>query len=148
MILLVLQASPRVTWQLSWTRSTPWLNQLLGCTFLYWVVGLRSRSASNNQAEYEALLAGMRLARELEAKVLTAKNDSKLVTGQVNEKYQARDPQLIAATFEKFMLLHVPRDHNERADLLAKLASTQKRGQQKLVIHESLSTPTVDRQEV
>ncbi|RDX82658.1 Retrovirus-related Pol polyprotein from transposon 17.6, partial [Mucuna pruriens] len=36
----------------------------------------------NNQAEYEALLAGMRLAQELEAKRLTAKSDSKLVTGQ------------------------------------------------------------------
>ncbi|RDX97277.1 hypothetical protein CR513_19962, partial [Mucuna pruriens] len=37
--------------------------------------------ANNNQAEYKALLAGMRLARELEAKRLTAKSDSKLITG-------------------------------------------------------------------
>ncbi|RDX72502.1 hypothetical protein CR513_48000, partial [Mucuna pruriens] len=36
--------------------------------------------ASNNQVEYKALLAGMRLAQELEAKVLTAKSDSKLIT--------------------------------------------------------------------
>ncbi|RDX65830.1 Retrovirus-related Pol polyprotein from transposon 17.6, partial [Mucuna pruriens] len=43
--------------------------------------------ASNNQAEYEALLAGMRLAQELEAKRLVAKSDSKLVTGQVNGEY-------------------------------------------------------------
>ncbi|RDX64711.1 Retrovirus-related Pol polyprotein from transposon 17.6, partial [Mucuna pruriens] len=50
--------------------------------------------ASNNQAEYEALLADMRLARELEAKRLTAKSDSKLVTKQVNGEYQAREPQL------------------------------------------------------
>ncbi|RDY10137.1 Retrovirus-related Pol polyprotein, partial [Mucuna pruriens] len=40
--------------------------------------------ASNNQAEYEALLAGMRLALEIEAKRLTVKSDSKLVTGQVS----------------------------------------------------------------
>ncbi|RDX95800.1 hypothetical protein CR513_21621, partial [Mucuna pruriens] len=88
-------------------------------------------------AEYEALLAGMRLARKLDAKRLTAKSDSKLVTWQVNNKYQIRDPQLIkyqeqavrlAATFEKFILVHVPRDQNERVDLLAKLASTQRRG--------------------
>ncbi|RDX64038.1 hypothetical protein CR513_57448, partial [Mucuna pruriens] len=93
--------------------------------------------ASNNQAEYEALLAGMRLARDLEAKILTAKSDSKLVTGQVNNKYQMRDPQLskykeramkLAAYFEKFRLIHVPREQNKRADLLAKLASTQRRG--------------------
>ncbi|RDX78617.1 Retrovirus-related Pol polyprotein from transposon 17.6, partial [Mucuna pruriens] len=39
--------------------------------------------ASNNQAKYEALLARMRLARDLEARRLTAKSDSKLVTGQI-----------------------------------------------------------------
>ncbi|RDX74602.1 hypothetical protein CR513_45639, partial [Mucuna pruriens] len=98
--------------------------------------------ASNNQAEYEALLAGMRLA--LEAKILTAKSDSKLVTGQVNNEYQARDPQLsrykeraikLAAGFEKF-----------RADLLAKLASTQRRGQLRSVIHENVESSTVDKE--
>ncbi|RDY02115.1 putative protein K02A2.6, partial [Mucuna pruriens] len=86
---------------------------------------------NNNQAEYEALLVGMRLAKELEAKILTAKRNSKLVTSQVNGEYQARDPQLIKyweratkmmATFEKFTLLHVPRDQNERVNLLSKLA--------------------------
>ncbi|RDX82512.1 rnhA, partial [Mucuna pruriens] len=79
--------------------------------------------ASNNQAEYEALLAEMKLAQELEAKILTAKSDSKLVTSQVNGEYQARDPQLIkywvrvtkmAATFEKFTLLHVPREQKQK----------------------------------
>ncbi|RDX76976.1 rnhA, partial [Mucuna pruriens] len=94
--------------------------------------------ASNNQAEYEALLVGMRLAKKLEAKKLTAKSDSKLVIGQVNREYQARDPQLLkyweraiamASVFKNFTLIHVPRDQNEQADLLAKLASTQRRGQ-------------------
>ncbi|RDY12073.1 Retrovirus-related Pol polyprotein from transposon 17.6, partial [Mucuna pruriens] len=112
--------------------------------------------ASNNQAEYEALLAGMRLVQELEVKKLTTKSDSKLVTGQVNGEYQTRDPQLVkywekakkmASTFESFILVHVPRDHNERADLLAKLASTQ-RGQQKSVIHENLQSPMVGQAEV
>ncbi|RDX66756.1 Pro-Pol polyprotein, partial [Mucuna pruriens] len=113
--------------------------------------------ASNNQAEYEALLAGMKLALEIEAKRLTVKSDSKLVTGQVNEEYQTKDSKLVKywkkattmiAYFESFTLLHVPRDQNERADLLTKLASTQRRGLQRSVIHESLSTPTVDRPEV
>jgi len=39
--------------------------------------------ASNNQAEYEALIAGMLLAEEIGEKGLLAKNDSLLVTGQV-----------------------------------------------------------------
>ncbi|RDX66810.1 Pro-Pol polyprotein, partial [Mucuna pruriens] len=113
--------------------------------------------ASNNQAEYEALLAGIKLAKEMGAKRLTVKSDSKLITGQVNGDYQAKDPQLAryceraasaASSFDKFTLLHVPREQNERADLLAKLASTQKRGQQKTVIHEKLKLPTIERPEV
>ncbi|RDX85994.1 hypothetical protein CR513_32731, partial [Mucuna pruriens] len=38
--------------------------------------------ANNSQAEYEALLVGTRLAKELEAKVLTTKSNLKLMTGQ------------------------------------------------------------------
>ncbi|RDX83489.1 hypothetical protein CR513_35581, partial [Mucuna pruriens] len=54
----------------------------------------------------------------------------------------------MVATFEKFRLLHMPRDQNERADLLLKLASTQKRGQQRSVIHENLRKPKIEKQEV
>ncbi|RDX67038.1 Retrovirus-related Pol polyprotein from transposon opus, partial [Mucuna pruriens] len=113
--------------------------------------------ANNNQVEYEALLAGMKLAQELGTKKLMAKSDSKLIIGQVNGEYQVKDPQLakyrdkatfMASSFDSFTLLHVPRDQNERADLLAKLASTQRRGQQKTVIHEKLSVPTIDRSKV
>ncbi|RDY09021.1 hypothetical protein CR513_06679, partial [Mucuna pruriens] len=112
--------------------------------------------ASSNQAEYEALLARMKLAQEFGAKKLTVKSDSKLVTGQVNVEYQAKDPQLAkyrdqaaftASSFDKFTLLHVPRDQNEKANLLAKLASTQKRGQQKTMIHEKLSIPAIEQSE-
>ncbi|RDY01387.1 Retrovirus-related Pol polyprotein from transposon 17.6, partial [Mucuna pruriens] len=73
--------------------------------------------ASNNQAEYEALLTGMRLAQELKVKKLIAKSDSKLVTGQVNGEYQTRDSHLMkywekakkmAAAFESFILIMCP----------------------------------------
>ncbi|RDX80912.1 Gypsy retrotransposon integrase-like protein 1, partial [Mucuna pruriens] len=64
----------------------------------------------------------MRLARDLEAKILIAKSDSKLV--------------------------HVPREQNERADLLAKLASTQRKEQLWSVIHENVESPTLDKEEV
>ncbi|RDX68077.1 hypothetical protein CR513_52972, partial [Mucuna pruriens] len=112
--------------------------------------------ASNNQAEYKAFLAGMRLALEIEAKRLIAKSDSKLIIGQVNGEYQAKDPRLakykeraktMAASSESFKLLHVPRDQNERADLLAKLASTR-RGLQRSVIHENINTLTIEKPEV
>ncbi|XP_068480843.1 uncharacterized protein [Phaseolus vulgaris] len=48
--------------------------------------------ASNNQTEYEALIAQMLLAKEMGAKSLLAKSDSLLITGQVTRGYQAKDP--------------------------------------------------------
>ncbi|XP_068504039.1 uncharacterized protein [Phaseolus vulgaris] len=78
---------------------------------------------SNNQAEYEALITGILLAKEMGAKV----------TGE----FQAKDPQMAAyleyvqelrRSFILFEVVHVPREQNARADLLAKLASSGKGG--------------------
>ena len=57
--------------------------------------------ASNNQAEYEALIVGMLLAKEMGAQSLLAKSDSQLVTGQVTGGYQAKDPQM--ATYLRYV---------------------------------------------
>jgi len=87
--------------------------------------------ANNNQAEYEALIADILLAKEMGAKVLMAKSDSLLITGQVTGEFQTKDPQMAAyleyvqelrRSFVLFEVVHVPREQNARADLLAKLA--------------------------
>ncbi|RDX62686.1 hypothetical protein CR513_58960, partial [Mucuna pruriens] len=94
-----------------------------GC---YLLTGPPTREAAkrdNNQAKYEAFLEGIRLVRVLGATRLIVKSDSQLVIGQVNDEYQARDHQAQDGTFEGFTLLHVPREQNEKVDLLAKLAS-------------------------
>ena len=84
------------------------------------------------------------------AQSLLAKSDSQLVTGQVTGEYQAKDPQMAAylryvevlkRAFAAFELVHVPREQNARADLLAELASSGKGGKQRTVIQESLKTP-------
>ena len=49
---------------------------------------------SNNQAEYEAILAGLSLAREVGVKKLTCKTDSKLTVGHLNDEFQIKDPIL------------------------------------------------------
>ena len=81
--------------------------------------------ANNNQAEYEALIAGMLLAKEMGARSLLAKSESLLVTGQVIGEYQAKDPQMAAylgyvqilkGSFAVFELVHVPREQNARDD--------------------------------
>jgi len=112
--------------------------------------------ASNNQAEYEALIAGMLLAKEMGITRLLVKSDSALVAGQVTGEFQARDPQLakylevvqsVAKNFVLFEFVHVPREQNCRADLLSKLASCSKLGQHKSVIRETLVVPRVDTRE-
>ena len=45
------------------------------------------------------------------------------------------------SAFAVFELVHVPREQNDRADLLAKLASSGKGGRQRTVIQETLKTP-------
>ena len=106
--------------------------------------------ASNNQAEYEALIAGMLLAKEMGARNLLVKSDSQLITGQVSGEFQAKDPQMAAylryvqllkGAFSAIELVHIPREQNARADLLAKLASSGKGGRQRTVIQETLKAP-------
>jgi hypothetical protein len=88
--------------------------------------------ASNNVAEYEALVNGLRIAIELGVRRLDARGDSQLVIDQVMKKFHYRDPKMEAYCDEvrrlddKFYgleLNHVARRYNETADELAKIAS-------------------------
>ena len=89
--------------------------------------------ASNNEAEYEALLAGLRLAKEMKAKYLQIFIDSQLVVKQVTKEYQARGEKMVAYLQSAQVLLKsfdirshpVPRADNTYADALALLASTK-----------------------
>ncbi|RDX94356.1 hypothetical protein CR513_23275, partial [Mucuna pruriens] len=87
---------------------------------------------NNNQFEYEALLARMKLAGELGVQILTAKSDSKLDKATK-----------LATSFEKFTLLHVPRKQNERINL-SKLASTQRSGSNRSIIHKKIYRSMVE----
>ncbi|XP_015931939.1 uncharacterized protein LOC107458253 [Arachis duranensis] len=89
---------------------------------------------SNNQAEYEALLGGLALAKEVGVMRLEICSDSQVVTSQVIRSYQARDLLLqkylekvreLSKLFEEVTIQHVPKERNTRADLLSKLASTK-----------------------
>jgi ribonuclease HI len=85
--------------------------------------------ASNNVAEYEALVNGLRIAIELGIRRLDARGDSQLVIDQVMKNSHCRDPKMEAYRDEvrrledKFYgleLNHVARRYNETADELAK----------------------------
>jgi ribonuclease HI len=88
--------------------------------------------ASNNVAEYEALVNGLRTAIELGVRRLDARSDSQLVIDQVMKNSHCRDPKMEAYCDEvrrledKFYgleLNHIARRYNETADELAKIAS-------------------------
>jgi ribonuclease HI len=90
--------------------------------------------ASNNVAEYEALVNGLRIAIELGVRCLDARGDSQLVIDQVMKNSHCRDPKMeaycdeVRHLEEKFYgleLNHVARRYNETADDLAKIASGQ-----------------------
>ena len=51
-------------------------------------------SATNNEAEYEALLEGVRMIQRIEGKAIKVFSDSRLVIGQVGEELEARDERM------------------------------------------------------
>ena len=50
--------------------------------------------ATDNETEYEGILAGLRLGEALEAKNLLVQSDSKLMIGQIKEEYEAKEERM------------------------------------------------------
>jgi ribonuclease HI len=90
-------------------------------------------TTTNNEAEYEALLAGLKIAKILWATELDMLSDSQLVVGQVNGDYEAKEGRMQQALrlvrhqigqFREVRLSRIPREQNTEADQLAKSASS------------------------
>nr|CAH66235.1 H0825G02.12 [Oryza sativa] len=88
--------------------------------------------ATNNTAEYEGLLAGIRAAAALGAKRLIIKGDSELVANQVHKDYKCSNPELskylsevrkLERRFDGIEVRHVYRKDNVEPDDLARRAS-------------------------
>ena len=76
---------------------------------------------TNNIAEYEALLLGLQLLKQLEAQRISILGDSELIIRQIKGEYSARNPRLreywndaldLLKTFEKYELIFIPRALN------------------------------------
>lgn len=83
---------------------------------------------TNNQAEYQALLAGLLAARERGVRTLLVRADSELMIRQMTGRYKVRNPGLIvcyeqaqklAREFDSIRFEHIPREKNVHADRLA-----------------------------
>ncbi|XP_074373571.1 uncharacterized protein LOC141713906 [Apium graveolens] len=88
---------------------------------------------TNNVAEYEALLAGLRLAIELEVKILEIFGDSQLIEKQLQGEFKAHDARMLTYLKLAMSLLekvqswttkNICREDNQWADALSKLASS------------------------
>nr|XP_027075634.1 uncharacterized protein LOC113699462 [Coffea arabica]XP_027078730.1 uncharacterized protein LOC113702002 [Coffea arabica] len=89
--------------------------------------------ASNNESEYETLIAGMVMAQKLGAESIRIYSDSQLIVNQVLGNYEIKKEPLkkyvakvheLRIQFKLFVVEQVPRSRNKRADALSKLAST------------------------
>ncbi|VFQ58930.1 unnamed protein product [Cuscuta campestris] len=89
--------------------------------------------ATNNEAEYEALIGGIQIALFMKIKHIRLKSDSKLAIGQLKGEMEAKEGRLkkyrdcaktLLGQFESYELIYVPREENEEADMLAKLCRT------------------------
>ena len=49
---------------------------------------------TNNEAEYEAILIGLRVAKALGAKIALLKSNSKLVIGQINGEFETKEKRM------------------------------------------------------
>jgi len=87
--------------------------------------------ATNNQAEYKAVIAAINKAKDLCAQELEFILDSELVVKQLNREYKVKNGDLAplfvqiynaALGFKKVTFRHVPREQNKEADKLVNQA--------------------------
>ncbi|RKT52727.1 bifunctional RNase H/acid phosphatase [Saccharothrix australiensis] len=93
--------------------------------------------ATNNVAEYQGLLAGLRAAAELGASAVSVRMDSKLVVEQMSGRWQVKHPSMqplarearaLAGAFDQVSYEWIPRERNKDADRLANEAMDEQAG--------------------
>ena len=94
-------------------------------------VSRRIGRATNNEAEYQAVVAGLEAALGLGGGSVDLRMDSQLIVRQLEFRYRVRNARLrpffervveLKRQFGGFTVAHVRREQNERADQLANLA--------------------------
>jgi len=99
-------------------------------------VALYLGKATNNMAEYKALILALERARELGASSLQVYSDSELLVHQINGRYRVRVPHLQQLCQEAIRIMrdigrvnisHIPREKNAEADEQANRAIDQSR---------------------
>jgi ribonuclease HI len=103
--------------------------------------------ATNNIAEYSALIAALEEGLLLGAKILSIKTDSELLARQMTNAYKVRSANILGlytqaqhliAGFSRVSINHIPRELNKEADTLANRAIAEYRKNEKKVEPKSI----------
>ncbi|GJV02677.1 reverse transcriptase domain-containing protein [Tanacetum coccineum] len=112
---------------------------------------------TNNEVEYEALLAGLCIAKEMEIRELIIFVDSQLVANQVKGLFEARQPTIkqylkktmdLLLSLHSYSIEHIKREQNKKADALSKLASMTFSKLAKEVLVEVIQNKSIAKKEV
>ncbi|XP_030927507.1 uncharacterized protein LOC115953836 [Quercus lobata] len=111
-------------------------------------------SATNNEAEYEALLEGMGMIRKMGGKSVNMFSDSRLIVGQVNGDMEAKNERMqeylvrvkhLQTQFHHFRLTHIPRSGNTHTDSLATLATSSTQPLPRVILVEEILRPLTEK---
>ncbi|VFQ92783.1 unnamed protein product [Cuscuta campestris] len=122
---------------------------------IYYAIRFQFR-VSNNEAEYEALINGLKILGKLGVSRVQVYSDSRLVVGQITGEFEAKEERMkryrdlsldMLGRFE-FRLEHIPRAQNAEADVLSKLSAESPEYIRKLATVEELATPSLNKDEM
>ena len=107
--------------------------------------------ATNNEAEYEALMMGMAMVQRMGGKSVKVFSDSRLVVSQVKGEFEVKDERMqgylsqvkcLQSELESFNLLHIPRSGNAHVDSLVTLATCSAQNLPRVILVKDLYKPT------
>ena len=114
-------------------------------------------SATNNEAEYKALLVRITMVQKMGGKIVEIFSDLRLVVGQVKEELEARNVRIqeylnqvrhLQSGFKSFNLLQIPRSENTYANSLATLTTSSTQSIPLVILVENLCKPTEIKREM
>ena len=108
---------------------------------------------TNNKADYEALIVGLKLVEQLKVNVLEVFSDSIIMVNQVASKFQVKNERLakyvqltkcLLGQFTSVLVTQVARAENADADALARLASGIDRDEEISILIKKLLAPSIE----
>ena len=109
--------------------------------------------ATNNEAEYEGILMGLRLEKAFGVKNLLIQSDSKLVVEQIKREYEAKEERMqkylrltrhLTREFNEVEFVQVPRNQNVLANEISKLSLSEEGGLSKNLTMEIQKHPSIE----